>query len=257
MSVIYWMLYKAGVVCPSFSPLCEEDFFSAVELERLAEMRFALRRNSFVLGRKAAKWMLLRIFAELETIPPHQISIENDPSGAPYARVNGNRLPGCLSISHSGDRAVCAYTENHTCIGVDLEEIQIRPRNFLMEYFTPAEIAEAEDLPLERQALWITAAWSAKEAVLKALGTGLRVDPRQVIVSFPEPDQFAIDKPGWMSFMIHKSPVTDYHWQGWWRVDENQVLTLAQARTNVFEKAPAIKEIRLCSDTEEDRQENL
>lgn len=245
MSVIHWLLYKAGADNPSFSSFCEKDFFSSVEQERLAEMRFALRRNSFMLGRKAAKRMLLRILADLETVPPHRISIENDPSGAPYARVDGNRLPGCLSISHSGDRAACAYTENHARIGIDLEAIQIRPKNFLMEYFTPVEIAEVENLPLEKQPLWITAAWSAKEAVLKALGTGLRVDTRQVIVSFLEPGQFATDKPGWMSFMIHKSPRTDYLWRGWWRVDENQVLTLVQARTNLFEKTPVIKEVPL------------
>ncbi len=243
MTFIYWMLYTAGADSPGFSPSNGKDFFSAVEWEHLARMRFALRRNSFVLGRKATKGLLQGCCSELKEIPKNRISIENDASGAPYARVDGKRLPGRLSISHSGVRAFCAYTEDNIGIGVDLEEIQPRSKSFLLDYFTPAEIAEAESQPLERQALWITAAWSAKEAVLKALQTGLRVDTRQVAISFPETDKLAKDTPAWIPFLVNKAPEPAYQWQGWWRVDEQQVLTLVQARMDLLESPPVLKEI--------------
>ena len=245
MTDIHWMLYNAGANSPGFSPCNEKDFFSTFEREHLAQMRFALRRNSFILGRQAAKRLLKRCCSELERVSPDRISIENDPCGAPFARVDSNRLPGCLSISHSGSRALCGYTSDPVGIGIDLEEIQLRSKNFLLDYFTPEEISEVESLPPERQPMLVTAAWSAKEAVLKALRMGLRVDTRQVVVCFPEMGLFTEAASAWMPFIVHKAPKPEYHWQGWWRVNGNQVFTLAQAtmgkteRTRVIEETPA------------------
>jgi 4'-phosphopantetheinyl transferase len=51
---------------------------------------------------------------------------------------------------------------------------------------TPAERQVLAGLPPDRAALWRTAAWARKEALLKARGTGLRVDPASV-EAFAEP----------------------------------------------------------------------
>jgi phosphopantetheine--protein transferase-like protein len=87
--------------------------------------------------------------------------------------IQGAQSPK-LSISHSNGYAV-AVASWKQAIGVDLEEVVERSQPFLEEWFRPMEKALVGSDPL-RQNL----AWSAKEAVLKALGEGMALSPRDV-----------------------------------------------------------------------------
>ncbi|HEV2621544.1 MAG TPA: 4'-phosphopantetheinyl transferase superfamily protein [Frateuria sp.] len=76
--------------------------------------------------------------------------------------------------SHSGSLALVALARG-MAPGVDVERLRPRPRAWALaqRYFTPAEVAALARLaPGEREAAFLRL-WTAKEAVLKALGRGL------------------------------------------------------------------------------------
>lgn len=215
---IYWYFDPQAGSAPSGL----EGLFSASEARRYESMKFELRQKSFIAGRRAAKHLLMDCVPELRGCSPARISIENRESGAPFVLVNGQELPGMLSISHCGDAAAAAYTsESSIRIGVDLEAIAPRAPSFLETYFTLLELEWVLSAKEEDQALISTLIWSAKEAVLKALQTGLRVDTREIEI-LPD-DSPAAD--GWRRFEI--SAPKSWHWQGNWRKSFDFVITIA------------------------------
>ncbi|MEW5985334.1 MAG: 4'-phosphopantetheinyl transferase superfamily protein [Chloroflexota bacterium] len=160
-----------------------------------------------------------------------------------------------LSISHSGDHAFCAVLVrneelpdvaatdgqrisgwpddlfvylpvSHTSLGADIERIEGRPAAFADDYFTAAEMERIEHTPPCLRPALVTAVWSAKEAVLKALQVGLRVDTRAVsCLVGPAADLPATWRPFTIQWNGEMAPAADL--VGWWRGVEGYVLTLA------------------------------
>jgi phosphopantetheinyl transferase len=65
-------------------------------------------------------------------------------------------------------------------MGIDLELIEERSMVFQQDYFTVEELRQIEGLPEKDRAFSTTLIWSGKEAVLKALSLGLRIDTRKI-----------------------------------------------------------------------------
>ncbi|MSQ01624.1 MAG: SDR family NAD(P)-dependent oxidoreductase [Myxococcales bacterium] len=103
---------------------------------------------------------------------PAGFSVGREPSGKPV--VVGTK-DVTVSITHTdGEALALAVRGAHA--GVDMEAIEPRSDAFAAEWFTDAERAWAHT-PEAR-----TAVWSVKEAVLKALGTGMALSPREIDV---------------------------------------------------------------------------
>jgi phosphopantetheinyl transferase len=103
-------------------------------------------------------------------------------------RVDGK--PDGASLSHAGDwAAALSFDRTSERVGIDVERIEARPDAFLREAFTESErrrLANPTD---------ITRAWCAKEALLKAIGTGLKADLHQIEVSL-EAGSITVDASG-------------------------------------------------------------
>jgi len=122
-------------------------------------------------GRIAAKRALQR----LTGVAPLAMRVHSAPSGEPIAEVPGH--PGArVSVSHRAGHAVAVAVEVGR-VGVDIEGVERRPDSFAMAWFDAEERALLGDDPVAQ-----TIAWSAKEAVLKALGTGMALSPHGVRV---------------------------------------------------------------------------
>lgn len=94
----------------------------------------------------------------------HCPSCGSDAHGRPWARVGSREV--AVSLSRAGGRLVTAASVRHESIGVDIEVIDdVEGR------WEPGIVLHPDD-PADTDPAW---AWCAKEAVLKAAGTGLQV----------------------------------------------------------------------------------
>ncbi len=226
--------------CPALGAARPPGFLSVSERGVLAGLRFPKRRREWLLGRWTAKQLLCRSHPTYRSLPLCAITVGNDSDGAPYLSVEGEgRLAMSLSISHRQDRAFCALSPTlPPRIGADLERVESRDPSFAHDFFTADEDTRVWACPPSKRDTLITAVWSAKEAVLKALRHGLRVDTRSVEIldvagiegdqpTWPpaeawHPVQVRCTLPGSYESSIPAPCVS-----AWWRPWQNYVLTIA------------------------------
>ncbi len=211
-----WMFVEAG------QPASLDNWLSDVEQIRLAQLRFERRRAEWLLGRWAAKQLLLRVLPQMAHLPLSALSIENSPVGVPQVRLAGERVPGCLSISHRDGGALVAWTQaSNGYLGVDLECVEAHSVAFAADYFTSAEqrlVAEAEQKDVALSCLW-----SVKEAMLKALQTGLRLDTRAVeILVLP-----TLEGEDWTRLPVCGPLQDEQVWLAWMRREGQKIFSAA------------------------------
>jgi phosphopantetheinyl transferase len=188
---------------------------SPAEETILAGLTLLPRRRKWLLGRWAAKRLLGEVAAEGNSLaaglPRHedwhrQLSILNDEAGVPYVdRAGQGRLPWSLSISHRGDWGLAAIAlVAGARIGADIETVEPRDPALVRQFFSESEadcVAGGGDVNRT-----VARIWSAKEAVLKAMGIGLRHDTRDIVVGDEK-----IAPPGlakaWRALDIRLAPV--------------------------------------------------
>ena len=188
-------------------------------------------RHDWLLGRWTAKRLVQAVAQRAgRVVPLDRIAIGNRASGEPTATLRDDpRTALTLSLSHSHGFALCAVLPAaDRPLGIDLERVTPRPAGFLADYATPAEQALVAGTPAERRDLHVTAIWSAKEAVLKALHKGLSVDTRAVscLIDLAGREPFE-----WQPFAVkldpERLPQAPAALRGWWRVAGPFVMTLA------------------------------
>ena len=248
--MIYWHLCPADDCAADTT---RPDFLSTPELQTYTGLRFPKRRREWLLGRWTAKQLLRRSLAAYRSLPLSAISVIADPDGAPYLAVDREgRLPASLSISHRGGRAFCALSPAFSpSIGADIEHVEPRAAVFVNDFFTESEAARVWACSEAVRDVLITVIWSAKEAVLKALREGLRMDTRSVEVghvpgledllgstaadNVPDP-YLAVRRVGsesadgrWQRIEARCEAAGALRFAAWWQPAGDCVLTLAAA----------------------------
>lgn len=201
---------------------------SAREAAVFHSLAHAKRRQDWLLGRSTAKKLLRNSSGPYSLT---DLSILAAADGAPevWLEESGEmcRRPGAISISHSRGVAFCAAATAVENLGADIELIVPRAAGFARAYFSAEEQAWLAAAPAAQKTLLATAVWSAKEAALKALRAGLRLDTRSLTCT---PAPFEAPPQSWQPLTIRLHPVEgspSRPLQGWWRVWRNFVLTLA------------------------------
>jgi phosphopantetheinyl transferase len=147
-----------------------------------------------------ARTVLLELLASRLNLPVSQLEIVISARGKPCCP---QALAAGLSFSLSyAPPYACLVLGQGMKMGIDIERVvPSEPTwNLLEHVFTEAELQQWLRIPhgeLRRRAF--TAAWSLKEAVLKAHGTGLAEPPQCVGVTFSENGQVmpaAVHSPG-------------------------------------------------------------
>ena len=155
---------------------------AAVEYDRMA----AAKKKAWMLGRIAAKDAVrFRQWDAGHTdVYPVELTIRNLPSGQPFVALRPGRglVDSALSLAHTEEVAVAISGPAGAEVGIDVVEIAPREESTTRYALTESEIAQL-GADRDRQFARI---WAAKEAVGKALGTGLDGSPRRFQVSLDQ-----------------------------------------------------------------------
>lgn len=179
------------------------------ETSRLHQYQHLGDQQRFLGGRVLSKLLAAQLF-QLPCSQIHQIRIVRDQLGKPSLQLN--RTNYHLSLSHNEHQILVALSRQALApdckLGVDIEVVQAFPE---LEHLcaTVCTAAESEDIfshpdPASR----FIAYWSLKEALLKALGMGYRLDPLQFSLSLRQDKPLLISAPegiplnGWQ-FHLH------------------------------------------------------
>jgi 4'-phosphopantetheinyl transferase len=147
-----------------------EAVLSAEERARAARIRPAEGRTTFVLAHALARGAIARAAG----IAPGAIAFATrehgkpDVADPPAARVLG------FNLSHTAGLAACAIAHGAQ-VGVDVEarDRDVDPIAIAERFFAPAEIATLRALDPARQRERFLTLWTLKEALLKAIGSGI------------------------------------------------------------------------------------
>lgn len=138
---------------------------------------------------RAAHGLLRLLLAHYTRVAACDIGFSLGPAGKPGLAGPAAQSGLAFSLSHSGDLALVGLT-CAPCIGVDIERGRPMPDQdaIAASHFAPTELRAWRALPAALRADAFFAAWTRKEAYVKALGGGLSIpltafevalDPRQ------------------------------------------------------------------------------
>ncbi|MBI4656106.1 MAG: 4'-phosphopantetheinyl transferase superfamily protein [Elusimicrobia bacterium] len=158
-----------------------EEILSEKELAKYNSFRIEKRKREWLGGRFAAKsaiWDRSQK-SEVRDQKLRDIEITRDKYGRPIYQTQNSKLKiqnFLLSISHSGKYAVAA-AKNSGCnfLGIDIEKTEQRHPLWEKDYFHETEI-------LSNAPEFLTELWTKKEALLKALGLGMKADPLDIVI---------------------------------------------------------------------------
>ncbi len=146
-----------------------EALLDATERARAASFRFEHDRTAYVLAH--ALWRVT--LGACLGLKPSRVTFANTAAGQP-------QLPGtglATSLSHSGTWVAIAICAERT-VGIDIERSPHTGIDQLMSKIcTPAEWVDLQPLPELARHTALLALWTRKEALLKAFGVGLAVEP--------------------------------------------------------------------------------
>lgn len=164
--VVVWRVAAVtdGTRAAALAPL-----LSSEERERAERMALPQGRAAFTVTRATLRRLLGRYLA----VPPESVPLEYGPMGKPF-------LPGeplHFSVTHAADGALIALA--HTAVGVDLEQVRERARaeRMLERLFAPETGAAIRALPEASRLFAFHAAWTQREAYVKAVGGGMFATP--------------------------------------------------------------------------------
>nr|WP_230459663.1 4'-phosphopantetheinyl transferase superfamily protein [Burkholderia ubonensis] len=152
-------------------PLASPAYAALSDAERARAGRF-LRPQDAV--RSAGTRVALRdVLGAQLGIAPREVALVVDASGRPSLDPV-HRAALDFNVSHAGDHALIAWSAGCR-VGVDIERCDRATdwRGLTREVCAPGEAAYLDALPDLARADAFMHVWSAKEALLKALGTGI------------------------------------------------------------------------------------
>lgn len=153
------------------------------EQARAARFRSEPDRIRFALCRA---WLRRLLAAYLEA-SPRSLAFAAEPWGKPVLPSS----PFDFNLSHSGALGAIAISRSGP-IGIDLEQIRALHdlEGVTDRFFAPEEQELIRNAPPEQRPALFFECWTRKEAMLKALGTGLSLSPEKIHTSLG-PDQQA------------------------------------------------------------------
>jgi phosphopantetheinyl transferase len=170
-----WMLLRDRWPDPANRELVMRRYLASVE-RRQYDSESPRGRHRWLLGRMAAKDAVRQWLWDGGAGPlyPAEFVVENETTGQPFVRTLPEGVG--ISIAHAGELAVAFVGPGG--VGIDVEVVEDRGAQFEAMACTDGERALL-DACGGSHSEWLTRFWTAKEAVAKAIGTGLGGRPHR------------------------------------------------------------------------------
>ncbi|MBC7698925.1 4'-phosphopantetheinyl transferase superfamily protein [Aquabacterium sp.] len=152
---------------------CDAPWLSISEQDRASRFRFDLHARRY----RASHAALRLILGQAMGLDPSTLEFTEGTHGKP--RLLNINAP-CFNMSHSAGWALVGLCPNHP-IGVDIELIAPMADAPLLaqKNFSASEYAVFLATPPDQQLQAFFRCWTRKEACLKALGSGLSIEPHE------------------------------------------------------------------------------
>ncbi len=147
-----------------------EANLSAAERRRAEQFRLDEPRRRFVVARAALRTLL----GDYLGLAPKCVALETEPGGKPRL-ADTHRGSGLhFSVAHSANLALIAVTAG-CAVGIDLERIRNvnHAEHIARRFFHPAETEAIVTADRSARDAVFLRCWTGKEAVLKAIGSGI------------------------------------------------------------------------------------
>ncbi|MGL5832081.1 MAG: 4'-phosphopantetheinyl transferase family protein [Waterburya sp.] len=153
---------------------------STDEIARANKFHFVQHKSRFI----AARGILRQLLGNYLKVSPCSLTFTYSDRGKPQLPHNSLLQ---FNLSHSQNYGLFGFTLNHL-IGVDLEYQRVMPDalNIAQRFFSVREFKMLAEVPQEQQSKLFFQLWTAKEAYLKAIGTGLSGSLASIEISFDE-----------------------------------------------------------------------
>lgn len=176
----------------------EATILSTSERNRAGAFRSAGDAGRFIIARATLRRLLAAYLAQA----PGQVSIEGAPQEKPHVSPHQDVPDVRFNLAHAGSLGLFAFSIGIE-IGVDCE-LQSSLGTIdaaLAKAVTPTEGQQLAGMAPRRRAEEGLRLWTRKEAVLKGLGTGLRLSPECLELGVPrsptEPQRVTVRQREW------------------------------------------------------------
>lgn len=161
-------LWRANLDLPGARVDELAKLLSADELAKANRFCFPHLQRRFIVARA----VLRQLLAGYLQINPQTVKFAYGDRGKPYLDLEHNHLQ--FNLAHSQEYALYGFSYNYP-LGVDLEYLREMPdaAKIAQRFFTPQEFQLIDCLQGKQQQEVFFKLWTAKEAYLKATGTGL------------------------------------------------------------------------------------
>jgi 4'-phosphopantetheinyl transferase len=192
------------------TPEIEEltTLLSTDEIARADKFRFVQHRSRFI----AARGILRQLLGNYLKVSPRSLVFSYSDRGKPRLAKDSSLQ---FNISHSQEYALFCFTLNHL-IGVDIEYQRTMPDalKIAQRFFSAREYKMLEQVSIEQQPKLFFQFWTAKEAYLKATGTGLSASLDSVEIALNQSKSLylsTLKKDTIMNWSLYScTPATDY-----------------------------------------------
>ena len=161
------------------------------ERERYGRFHFARDARDYALAHALLRLTLSRY----DDRAPDRWRFDKDAGGKP-ALVDPGAFRGSFSLSHAHGMVTCAVmTEGDVGVDVERTDRDVNVGGIAARFFAPAETAHLERLDGEARRSRFFDLWTLKEALVKALGTGLATSLASLAFTVDAGGRISLDAP--------------------------------------------------------------
>ena len=164
---------------------CADYVLTPAETQNFESFSGSGKRREWLLGRIAAKEAVRDLVAKTSgaNLCLADIEIYLGENGRPLVadmKIGDRTVSVCVSITHKNGTAMAMAMEAQVAngVGIDLEAIETKETGFEELLLNEAELSKFKEVIAKERDLFLTKAWSVKEAVGKAIGSGLFKNPK-------------------------------------------------------------------------------